>query len=82
MDEFSRLIEDLNNNIESNKEFFKKTVIKNPSLAYYKLHELSKFVGSRYHVVLEIHFPVQKKIYDVNDYGTENISIIIDKYRK
>lgn len=82
MDEFSRLIEDLNNNIESNKEFFKKTVMKNPSLAYYKLNELSKFVGSRYHVVLEIHFPVQKKIYDVNDYGTENISIIIDKYRK
>ena len=82
MDEFTRLVEDLSNNIESNKEFFKKTVIKNPSLAYYKLNELSKFVGSRYNMVLEIHFPDKKKIYDVNEYGTENISIIIDKFRK
>ena len=82
MDEFSRLIEDLKNNIENNQEFFKKTVIKNPSLVYYKLNELSKFVGSRYHVVLEIHFPIQRKIYEVNKYGTENISIIVDKFRK
>lgn len=82
MDEFTRLVNDLNNNIESNKEIFNKTVIKNPSLAYYKLNELSKFIGSRYNVLLEIHFPDKKKIYDVNDYGTENISIIIDKFRK
>ena len=82
MDEFTKLVEDLINNIESNKDIFNKTVIKNPSLAYYKLNELSKFVGSRYNLLLEIHFPDKKKIYDVNDYGTENISIIIDKFRK
>ncbi|VFJ12830.1 hypothetical protein [Candidatus Nitrosocosmicus franklandus] len=82
MDEFSRLLEDLKNNIAINKEFFKTTVIKNPSLVYYKLNELSKFVGSRYDVDLEIHFPTQKKIYDIDNYGTENLSIIIDKFRK
>jgi len=82
MDEFSRLIGDLSNNIQSNIEFFKKTVGKNPSLAYFKLNELSKFVGQRYGITLEIHFPEQKKIYDVNNYGTENLSIIIDKFRK
>jgi hypothetical protein len=82
MNEFSLLIQDLNNNIHSNVEFFEKTVRKNPSIVYFKLNELSKFVGKRYNVILEIHFPEQKKIYDVNGYGTENLSIVIDKFRK
>lgn len=82
MNEFSLLIQDLNDNIRSNIEFFQRTVIKNPSIVYFKLNELSNFVGKRYNVTLEIHFPEQKKIYEVNSYGTENLSIIIDKFRK
>jgi hypothetical protein len=83
MNEFSSLISDLLNNINSNKEFFRTTLIKkNPSLAYYKLNELANFVGSRYRVNLEIHFPDSNKIYNVEEYGKENLSIIIDKFRK
>jgi hypothetical protein len=74
---------DLLNNINSNIEFFKATLIKkNPTLAYYKLNELSNFVGSRYKLKLEIHFPNSGKVYDIDNYGKENISIIIDKFRK
>jgi hypothetical protein len=73
----------LSNNINSNIDFFKATLgKKNPTLAYYKLNELSNFVGSRYHLKLEIHFPNSSKIYDLEQYGKENISIIIDKFRK
>ena len=83
MSEFSSLIKDLLNNINSNREFFKATLIKkNPTLAYYKLNELSNFVGARYKIKLEIHFPNSNKIYDVDQYGKENISIIIDKFKK
>lgn len=82
MDEFSRLKSDLKNNIQINGEFFKGMVLKNPSAVYLKLNELAKFVGYRYGVILEIHFPDHKKIYDTNNYGTENMSIIIDKFRK
>jgi hypothetical protein len=82
MDEFSRLIGDLKDNIQSNREFFRLTVQKNPFTVYSKLNELALFVGSRYSIVLEIHFPDHKKIYDINRYGTENMSIIIDKFRK
>ena len=58
MSEFTSLMTDLSNNINSNIEFFKTTLIKkNPTLAYYKLNELSNFVGSRYNLKLEIHFP-------------------------
>lgn len=82
MNEFSSLIADLTNNININMEFFKTTVAKKPTLVYYRLNELSNFVGSRYNLKLEIHFPNSNKIYNINEYGKENISIIIDKFRK
>jgi hypothetical protein len=83
MSEFTSLMTDLSNNINSNIEFFKTTLVKkNPTLAYYKLNELSNFVGSRYNLKLEIHFPNSNKVYDIDNYGKENISIIIDKFRK
>lgn len=82
MDEFTRLINELQNNLDSNRDFFKTMVKKNPSQTFYKLNELCKFVGSRYGVILEIHFPDSRKILDTQDYGKENISIIIDKFKK
>ena len=82
MNEFSSLIRDLSNNINSNMEFFKTALITKPTLVYYKLNELSNFVGSRYNLKLELHFPNPSKIHRTEEYGTENISIVIDKFRK
>lgn len=82
MDEFSALMNDLKNNVTSNHEFFRKNIDKNPSIVYYKLNELSIFVGSRYNLVMEVHFPDSRKIVEINEYGTENISIIFDKFKK
>jgi hypothetical protein len=81
-DEFTSLITDLANNISSNMEFFKSSSITKPNLAYSKLNELAGFVGSRYNVKLEIHFPNSNKIYNTGDYGKENLSIVIDRFRK
>lgn len=82
LDEFTSLITDLANNINGNMEFFKSSSITKPNLAYSKLNELSSFVGSRYNVKLEVHFPNSNKIYNTEDYGKENLSIVIDKFRK
>ncbi|MDN5845265.1 MAG: hypothetical protein L0H53_03215 [Candidatus Nitrosocosmicus sp.] len=82
MDEFTNLLLEFKNNIDANMPFFQKAVIQNPTLAYYKLNELSKFVGSRYGLVMEIHFPDRTKIGDIKHYGTENMSFIFDKFRK
>lgn len=82
MKEFSDLKNDLFNNINTNTNFFKRYVQKNPSLIYNKLNELSNFIGLRYDLVVELHFPNSKKIYDIDSYGTENISIIMDKFQK
>lgn len=82
MNEFSLLIADLTNNINSNMDFFKTTLKKKPALVYYKLNELSNFVGSRYNLKLELHFPDSNKIHSISEYGKENISIVVDKFRK
>ena len=82
MDEFTDLLLELKNNIDANIGFFQRTAIQNPTLAYYKLNELSKFVGLRHGLVMEIHFPDRRKISDINRYGTENISLVFDKFRK
>lgn len=55
---------------------------KSPNMAYQKVNELALFVGSRYGVNLMLHFPVPNKISDVDSYGTENIGIVVDKFRK
>ena len=69
MDEFTNLLLELKNNIDANMGFFQKTVIQNPTLAYYKLNELSKFVGLRHGLVMEIHFPDRRKIGDIKVMG-------------
>jgi len=82
VDEFTDLLLELKNNIDANIGFFQRTATQNPTLAYYKLNELSKFVGLRHGLVMEIHFPDRRKISDINRYGTENISLVFDKFRK
>ena len=82
MDEFTDLLLELKNNIDVNMGFFQRTAKQNPTLAYYKLNELSRFVGLRHGLVMEIHFPDRRKIGDFQSYGTENMSFIFDKFRK
>ena len=79
---FSNLYSDLLFNIKFHDKQIKESLKKNPNLAYQLLNQLSEFTGSRYHVNLNLHFPDSKKIYDVEDYGTENLSMVIDKFRK
>ena len=79
---FASLMEDLKRNIELNKDSLAKILRKSPNLAYQKVNELATFTGSRYGVDLQLHFPVAGKISDLDSYGTENIRIVVDKFRK
>lgn len=76
------LIRDLQFNITNNMEFFKKNARTNPNIVYQKLNELANFVGKRYCLNLEIHFPDKDKIFYVLSYGTENLSLVFDKFKK
>ncbi len=79
---FASLMQDLRRNIELNKDTLSRMLRRSPNLAYQKVNELAGFTGSRYGVNLQLHFPVAGKISDVESYGTENIGIVVDKFRK
>lgn len=79
---FSSLIDDLRFNIESNRDGLAAALRRSPNLAYQKVNELALFVGSRHGVNLQLHFPAAGRISDISSYGTENIGIVVDKFRK
>lgn len=79
---FSKIMEDLKFNFDTNRSFFKKHLKKNPGLVYSKINEITQFVGSRYGIELRIHFPDPTKIYVLDSYGKENIGIVVDRLKK
>jgi hypothetical protein len=79
---FSALIDDLRFNIESNRDGLAAALKRSPNMAYQKVNELALFVGSRHGVDLQLHFPAAAKISDISSYGTENVGVVVDKFRK
>lgn len=79
---FSAIIDDLRFNIEHNHDLLDAALKHSPNMAYQKVNELAVFVGSRHGVNLQLHFPISDKISHLDDYGTENIGIVVDKFRK
>ncbi|MFZ0327153.1 MAG: hypothetical protein WBQ25_18080 [Nitrososphaeraceae archaeon] len=69
-------------NLKVNEESLKTLLRRSPNLAYAKINELARFIGSRYQLDLRLQFPEQSKLFDVCSYGTENIGLIINKFRK
>ncbi|HEX2106972.1 MAG TPA: hypothetical protein VHF28_04495 [Nitrososphaera sp.] len=83
MGTFSNLLDDLHLNIKRNRDTLAFALKRrNPNMAYQKVNELAQFAGSHYKVDLQLHFPMPGKISDLDSYGTENISLVIDKFRR
>jgi len=80
---FSTIYEELLSNIRENRATFiaisKKS---NSNLLYHKITELVAFTGSRHNLILQLHFPIPSKLKDIDSYGCENISVVIDKFGK
>lgn len=79
---FSTIQSDFISNVQHNFDALGSMAKKNPHMAYSKVNELALFTGSRHGVNMQLHFPDPKKITDVGSYGTENIGIVVDKFRK
>jgi hypothetical protein len=79
---FSALIEDLKSNIKYNRKALENSLRVRPAVAYQKVNEIAQFVGSRYRLNLQIHFPDQRKLFLIDSYGSENLGFVFDKHRK
>ena len=79
---FSKIMDDLKSNLDTNRIYLEKLLKKNPGLVYSKINEIAQFVGSRYGIELRIHFPDPAKIYVFDSYGKENIGIVVDRFKK
>jgi hypothetical protein len=79
---FSKILEDLKMNFNTNRNFFMKYSNSNPNMIYSKINEIAQFVGARYGVDLKLHFPDPSKIYVLDSYGRENIGIVVDRFKK
>jgi hypothetical protein len=82
MKTFSTIHSDLLYNLSYHRSKLEKDLAKSPNVAYQQINQISNFVGSRFQISLQLHFPNTSKIRDVNSYGTENIGIVVDKFRK
>jgi hypothetical protein len=82
MKTFSTIHSDLLYNLSYHRPKLEKDLAKSPNVAYQQINQISNFVGSRFQISLQLHFPNSSKIRDVNSYGTENIGIVVDKFRK
>jgi len=79
---FSHLHSELLFNLKYHNKEIQESLKKNPNNAYQLVNQLVEFTGSRFNVTLNLHFPDPKKIYDVENYGTENLGLVVDKFRK
>jgi hypothetical protein len=79
---FELIMEDLKANIKNNKSVLERNHMKNPSFTFNKVNELAHFVGQKYNIEIRLHFPDSSKIHELDSFGTENIGLTVDKFRK
>jgi hypothetical protein len=79
---FESIMEDLKANIENNKSVLERNHMKNPSFTFTKVNELAHLVGQKYNIEIKLHFPDSSKIHELDSFGTENIGLTVDKFRK
>lgn len=82
MEELTRLLAEFRANIESNRQALETSLAKSPNMAYRQVSELAKFVGARHGLDLQVHFPDPRSIMDISSYGSENIGIVFDKFKR
>jgi hypothetical protein len=82
MKRFSNLHSDLLYNLRYHKQELERDIKKNPNTAFQHINQISNFVGAKLNVSVQLHVHSSSKILDVDSYGTENIGIVLNKFKK
>lgn len=79
---FSEITDELKRQLKSNLPQIMILLKNNPAMAYTKITEIGFGVGRKYKIQLIVNFPQIGKIEDFDSYGTQDLSMIIDRQRK
>jgi hypothetical protein len=79
---FKTITEDLQKTLKSNLPQIRFLLKKNPGMAYKEIGEIGKKVGKKYNIELLVNFPHEGKIDNVEMYGKQDLSLIIDMEKK
>lgn len=79
---FSEITDELKRQLKSNLPQIMILLKNNPAMAYTKITEIGFGVGRKYKIQLIVNFPQLGKIEDYDSYGTQDLSMIIDRQRK
>lgn len=82
MIKFKKIIEELQIYLKINSNTIKNTLRQNPALCYTMINKLCSDITKKYGIQILLNFPQKEKINDVDSYGTQNISVIINKKQK
>jgi len=78
---FSTITKDLQKELKSNLPQIRFLIKKSEGIAYTKTTEIGFEVGKKYNIKLIVNFPHRGKINDFDSYGTQDLSIIVDKLK-
>ena len=76
------MTQELQQGLKSNMPQIRFLLIKSPAIAFTTINEIATKIGKKYKMSISLNFPQREKIDDFEAYGTENISMIIDKTKK
>lgn len=76
------MTQELQRELKSNMPQIRFLLMKSPAIAFTTINEIATNVGKKYKMSLLLNFPQREKIDEFESYGTENISMIIDRNKK
>ena len=79
---FSEITGELQLQLKANLPQIRLLLKKNPAMAYTRITEIGFGVGKKYNIQLIVNFPQLGKIEDFDSYGTQDLSMIVDRQRK
>lgn len=76
------MLGELRSRLEKDRNMMVNMSRTNPNGVFKHINSIGYAIGSKYGVLVQLHFPDPEKIGTVESYGNENLSIVVDPQRK
>ena len=79
---FTAILSELRTMFERNKDSMIGMSKSNPNRVFTQINQIAYSASVKHGFVLQLHFLDPKKITDIDSYGSENLSVVVDPKRK